>query len=179
MILIITGKDDLTTDYLICRLEQRHLSFFRFNTEDLLSGFAISLRVESDHSDLSLTDIRRRAEIRLADITAAYFRKPQVPIPEGQSEEQTFNRRELSETLRSIWPETSVDWRAWDVTGVNLVHERFDLPKKLRTQCVELNRRFNLRFFCIDMVQVKNGDFYFLEVNPNGQWAWIEEMVRS
>ena len=310
MILIVTGKDDLTTDYFIRRLEQRHLSFFRFNTEDLLSDFEVSLRLGSDSADLSLIDISRHVEVRLADITAAYFRKPQVPIGDGQSEasEQAFNRRELSETLRSIWrlipdekwlnapealwlagnkvkqlkiatelgfrtpptlissnsrevlkfiethdrkviakavkhafincgdtmnllftsaldqsdltsiatatslvpsifqprldkkcdlrvtvvgdsvfpvallsqqnAETSVDWRAWDVTGVDLVHERFDLPENLRVRCIELNRRFNLRFSCIDMVQVKNGDFYFLEVNPNGQWAWIEEMVR-
>jgi glutathione synthase/RimK-type ligase-like ATP-grasp enzyme len=79
--------------------------------------------------------------------------------------------------LSQRYDETSVDWRTWDLTGVDLEHKRFDLPEALRAQCLELNHRLNLGFSCIDMVQTKNGDFYFLEVNPNGQWAWIEDLV--
>jgi hypothetical protein len=28
------------------------------------------------------------------------------------------------------------------------------------------------------MVLTKGGEYYFLEVNPNGQWAWIEDMLK-
>jgi len=32
-----------------------------------------------------------------------------------------------------------------------------------------------LRFSAIDLVEATDGDFWFLEANPNGQWAWIEQ----
>lgn len=74
--------------------------------------------------------------------------------------------------------QTSTDWRTWDLEeGLDLVHEPFELPTQISNLCLELNRRLDLRFSCIDMVLTKDGKFYFLEVNPNGQWAWIEDLV--
>lgn len=74
--------------------------------------------------------------------------------------------------------ETSVDWRTWGTTtSVNLIHERFDLPACICDKCLSLNQRLGLNFSCIDMVLNKNGEYFFLEVNPNGEWAWIEEAV--
>ena len=74
--------------------------------------------------------------------------------------------------------ETNTDWRTWEVTNsVDLKHYVFDLPKTIGARCLELNRRLGLRFSCIDMVLSPEGDFTFLEVNPNGQWAWIEQML--
>lgn len=32
-----------------------------------------------------------------------------------------------------------------------------------------------LRFAAIDMIVTPEGDHVFLEANPNGQWAWIED----
>lgn len=74
--------------------------------------------------------------------------------------------------------ETSIDWRTWDISeGIDLRHEPFDLPTEISEQCLALNRRLGLNFSCIDMVLTKGGEFVFLEVNPNGQWAWIESLV--
>ena len=33
---------------------------------------------------------------------------------------------------------------------------------------------YELRFGAIDMVVSAAGDWYFLEINPNGQWAWLD-----
>lgn len=309
MLLLVTGKDDLTADYLIRRLDERHQPFFRFNTEDLLCGFEVSLTLENESFDFTITDQARATDLHLRDIRAAYFRKPRVPnvCDDQVGAEQVFNRREILETLRSIWrlipdrcwlntpealwlasnkikqlriaselgfripstlvsssadevarfserhggdviakavkhgflesdglsliftstleatkldamsdsgsiipaivqpklekefdlritvvgdsifpaailsqghKETSVDWRTWDICGVDLEHSRANLPAALGAQCLELNRRLNLRFSCIDMVLTKGGEYYFLEVNPNGQWAWIEDMLK-
>ncbi|MCH8805657.1 MAG: hypothetical protein IH986_06170 [Planctomycetes bacterium] len=37
-----------------------------------------------------------------------------------------------------------------------------------------LMNHYNLRFAAIDMAVATSGDWYFLEVNPNGQWAWLD-----
>ena len=68
--------------------------------------------------------------------------------------------------------ETKLDWRR----GSNpaLRHEVFDLPPETASKCVEIVRSQNLRFGAIDLIQDDSGKLWFLECNPNGQWAWIE-----
>lgn len=310
LILLVTSKDDLTSDYLVRRIGERGFEVFRFNTEDLLSAFDVSLFVTEASSGFTIWDRVRRTALHSSDIVGAYFRKPRNPTvgPDSTGDQRAFHESELTETLRSLWrliptekwlnspeslflannkvkqlalaretgfriPETlissrptdvldfanrhdrdviskavkngfltsrdtvnliftssveysdylslerseriipsifqprlekecdlritivgesvfpaailsqehvttSIDWRTWEtVSDVDLVHKAFDLPKNVSSMCVEFNRRLDLQFSCIDLVLTKQGDFYFLEVNPNGQWAWIEEMV--
>lgn len=69
--------------------------------------------------------------------------------------------------------ETQIDWRK----GVrqDLVHETFQLPAAVGAACVSVTRRLGLRFAAIDLIEDREGGFWFLEANPNGQWAWIEQ----
>ncbi|MCG7871026.1 MAG: hypothetical protein JAZ11_02860 [Candidatus Thiodiazotropha lotti] len=68
--------------------------------------------------------------------------------------------------------ETKTDWRHSAVT--NLEHEIFDLPGDVADRCREIVKRLGLRYGAIDLVLDLSGKFWFLECNPNGQWAWIE-----
>lgn len=68
--------------------------------------------------------------------------------------------------------ETRVDWRQG--SSISLEHTVFDLPDALRVQCADLVAQLGLRFGAIDLVKDSAGNFWFLEINPNGQWAWIE-----
>ena len=71
--------------------------------------------------------------------------------------------------------ETQVDWRRGE--NIELRHEVHELPETLRNQCIALVHKLNLRFGAIDLVLDTKGDYYFLEINPNGQWAWIESQT--
>jgi len=73
--------------------------------------------------------------------------------------------------------ETKVDWRAGDSQGIHLVHEPIELPAKVVERCRRLLRRFALRYAAIDLVLGQDGKYYFLEMNPAGQWAWIEQLT--
>lgn len=68
--------------------------------------------------------------------------------------------------------ETEVDWRRTSRT--DLAHTIHTLPEELSRSCIELTRRLGLRFSAIDFVLDAKGQYWFLEANPNGQWAWIE-----
>ena len=108
MILLVTSKDDLTTDYLILRLISRGIPFFRFNTEDLLTQYQLSLNVSSQSSSFTLVDIARDQTIRSDEVSAAYFRKPQPPTltylsRNSDTAADEFNNHELREILRSTW----------------------------------------------------------------------------
>jgi D-alanine-D-alanine ligase-like ATP-grasp enzyme len=37
--------------------------------------------------------------------------------------------------------------------------------------------RLSLTYGAIDLVLTPDGRYVFLEINPNGQWLWIDEML--
>ena len=67
---------------------------------------------------------------------------------------------------------TAVDWRRGSVP--DLVHESIELPSTIADRCVKLVEHLGLRFGAIDLILGTDGRYWFLEINPNGQWAWIE-----
>lgn len=79
----------------------------------------------------------------------------------------------------AIWsqenPETEIDWRQG--SRPDLRHEKISLPELVQSQCVELVRRLGLRYGAIDLISDRKGKLWFLEINPNGQWAWIENLT--
>ena len=68
--------------------------------------------------------------------------------------------------------ETKIDWRRG--SNPRLRHEVISLPNDVIEKCVGIVQMQSLRFGAIDLVQDPDGNFWFLECNPNGQWAWIE-----
>ena len=79
----------------------------------------------------------------------------------------------------AIWSqvhcETTVDWRRG--SHADLKHELIQLPERLQQQCIELTCALGLRFGAIDLIRGQDDRFWFLEINPNGQWAWLENMT--
>lgn len=71
--------------------------------------------------------------------------------------------------------ETKVDWRKAE--KIELQYERIELPESLIDQCINLTKKLGLNFGAIDLVQDNQGNYIFLEINPNGQWAWIEKQL--
>jgi hypothetical protein len=72
--------------------------------------------------------------------------------------------------------ESEVDWRSG--TRLDLVHEVISLPETLSQKCVELTRALDLRYGAIDLIADTSDRYWFLETNPNGQWAWIERRTK-
>jgi glutathione synthase/RimK-type ligase-like ATP-grasp enzyme len=65
--------------------------------------------------------------------------------------------------------ETKIDWRK-----KKLVFRAIEIPKPIEKLCIEIVKKLNLSFGAIDLIKDKEGKYIFLEINPNGQWAWIE-----
>jgi len=65
-----------------------------------------------------------------------------------------------------------IDWRQGYDYGMK--HEIYDLPEEISNKCVAFLKQLGLNFGCFDFIVTPNGDFVFLECNPNGQWLWIE-----
>ncbi|MGH3707886.1 MAG: ATP-grasp ribosomal peptide maturase [Pseudonocardiaceae bacterium] len=65
-----------------------------------------------------------------------------------------------------------VDWRA---DPSSLRYSVIEVPAKIRAGMLTLMRRLGLRFGAADFIVTSDNQWLFLEVNPNGQWAFIED----
>ncbi len=72
-------------------------------------------------------------------------------------------------------PAAIIDWRHTE--NPDLPHYPITLPGALEKKLQELVNHLGLTFAAIDLVQTPEGEYYFLEVNPNGQWLWIDDKL--
>lgn len=56
----------------------------------------------------------------------------------------------------------------------NLTYELVDLPEQVTTGIQRLMSRFGLIFGALDFVITPHGEWVFLEINPTGQYGFIE-----
>ncbi len=54
-------------------------------------------------------------------------------------------------------------------------YEPYELPKRIKIKITELMKGLSLISGSIDMLKSIDGTYYFLEVNPNGQYDWVSK----
>ena len=67
---------------------------------------------------------------------------------------------------------TRHDWRRYDLS--HTPHLPHALPPEVQERCVRLIERLELCYGAIDMILTPDGRYVFLEINPSGQYLWIE-----
>jgi hypothetical protein len=70
---------------------------------------------------------------------------------------------------------TRHDWRRYDFSQT--VYRPHGLPQDVERRCVQLVERLGLCFGAIDMILTPDDEYVFLEINPNGQYLWIEDLT--
>jgi glutathione synthase/RimK-type ligase-like ATP-grasp enzyme len=66
--------------------------------------------------------------------------------------------------------ENKVDWRKLDN---NIKYSLCEMPNSIYDKCLNFLNLCEIQFGCFDFI-VKDSFWYFLEMNSNGQWAWLE-----
>ena len=64
-----------------------------------------------------------------------------------------------------------IDWR---LASKRLRYVPVTLPSEIERKCLKLVSDLKLVFGAIDLIE-KDGKFYFLEINPNGEWGWLQK----
>lgn len=75
----------------------------------------------------------------------------------------------------SSLPSTIPDWRFASID--DLKHTEYELPCKIESLCKSLVQSLGLDFGAIDLAVDRDGKHIFFEINPNGQWAWLETIL--
>jgi len=68
------------------------------------------------------------------------------------------------------------DWRI--IPKENLYFEDIKLPNEIEALCLKLISDLNLSFGAIDLIE-KDNMYYFIEVNPTGEWGWLSNEKRN
>ena len=67
-----------------------------------------------------------------------------------------------------------LDWRY--IPTHELVIEPYTLPEEIDTKCRLLLKKMGLVMGCFDFIVTPDQEYYFLEINEQGQFFWIEEL---
>jgi hypothetical protein len=68
--------------------------------------------------------------------------------------------------------DVTLDWRVTEPE--KLIHTPDELPKEYIKQLFKMLDEFGLNFGAFDIIRDDDDTLYFIELNPNGQWYWIE-----
>lgn len=70
--------------------------------------------------------------------------------------------------------QAQLDWRAAATHELSL--EQVMLPEAIDLACRSLMEKLGIVFGCFDFIVTHDNEYYFLEVNEQGQFLWIEEV---
>lgn len=154
----LTAIKQIEGDYsLVAKPLRQSLVVDSHNSEKVIFTSRIDLLTEEDRTAISLCPIIFQRQIpKAADIRVTVVGNLVFAVSIHSQE----------------WEESKVDWRRG--SNSHLRHEVIDLPNDIVEKCIRIVRSQFLRFGAIDLVQDPDGKIWFLECNPNGQWAWIE-----
>lgn len=65
-----------------------------------------------------------------------------------------------------------VDWRKPEVKKVYKEHK---LPKPIEEKLITMNKHLGLIYSAIDLILTPLEEYVFLEINPVGEWGWLEK----
>ncbi len=86
-----------------------------------------------------------------------------------------IGHRVLAVAIHSQESERTLDdWRRQSADLLR--HEPHDLPANVNDLCLKLVEALGLAFGAIDLIRTPAGEYVFLEINPNGQWAWLQQL---
>lgn len=67
-----------------------------------------------------------------------------------------------------------IDWRKKNAI---LKYEKIDIPNEVSEICFKMMKELGISFAAFDFI-VRDDNYIFLEFNANGQWLWLEDLLK-
>ena len=80
-----------------------------------------------------------------------------------------------AEILSQERESSKIDWRATD--DPLLKHRPHCLPNDIAQKCRQLTSELRIDFGAIDLALTKEDSYIFFEINPNGEWLWLQQQL--
>jgi len=98
----------------------------------------------------------------------------QKKITKGTDIRATFIGKEVFPVEIFSLDSAPLDWRR---PGQRIEYRPTELPAAVEQGCRVLLERLRLPYGAFDFVRTPEGEMFFLEVNPTGEWAWLERTL--
>ena len=154
----------LIPDYLITN-SHKSLDFF-YKNKSIVKPLSTGMIERKDEKEIVQTNVfKHDIDLSALKYSPVYFQKY---IPKDYECRATFvGDKEFSVKIES---ENDVDWRK---RGNKIDYSECTLPNNVHKKCLQFMKYCNMEFGCFDFI-VNDDTWYFLEMNVNGQWAWLE-----
>jgi hypothetical protein len=156
---------------------QAFMSFYRAQSNSVVSKL-IGASLQRNLPDwrrytekVQVADLIDHRSVSLAPVIFQQNLAKQVEIRVTVVGKRVFAAEIHSQSTRR----TRQDWRRYNLERTP--HFKHTLPPDLADRCAALVERLGLRYGAIDLVLAPDGQYTFLEINPSGQWEWIEAMT--
>lgn len=63
----------------------------------------------------------------------------------------------------------------WRISQADFFWEEYNLPENIKENLNSMMKEMGLVFGAIDMIKSTDGNYYFLEVNPQGEWGMLQK----
>lgn len=103
--------------------------------------------------------------VSAAPLTVQEYVSPKIDV-----RVTVIGRKLTAVTITSAGKGIAEDWRVVDRDAIEYTEVK--LPPYIERQCLKLLEVLGLNFGAIDLVE-SNGNYYFIEVNPTGEWGWL------
>ena len=108
------------------------------------------------------------AAVQFAPVIAQEWLAKDVELRVTVIAPHVFGAEIRSQALRG----TRLDWRRRATEAEHAPHR---LPDDVARRCAEITRALGCCFGAIDLILTPEGEYVFLEINPNGEWRWVED----
>ena len=150
-------------------------SFYRENSRDIILKPLSQTRVSNeDNTAFIFTNVVPQnliEQVEEFDLTPCIFQRN---IPKDYEIRVTVVGEKIfaAAVYSQSDEEAKIDWRR-----KSLVFNEVQLPDEIENLCIQTLKELNLGFGAIDLIKTPEGEYIFLEINPNGQWVWIENQT--
>lgn len=141
---------------------------FDYNNIILKSLDTVLLKLDNKEGFV-YTNTVSRDDINNADLSKAPVILQQPLIPKVDIRVTVIEDKVFAVSIKKDGSGIDKDWR---IEKYNVQYESIKLSSDLERKCVKLLKKLGLNFGAIDLAYYNN-KFYFIEINPTGEWSWL------
>jgi hypothetical protein len=183
--LVSNDPDCVRPFYEACDRQMIYKTLGTPRPSDLRAGFSLAeqRKYRREHPGENLlraiyTTLIREQDLALLDtirLAPGFF---QEYIPKRVELRVTIIGEDIftAELHSQVHEETRYDWRHYEVEVPMYKHQ---LPVEIAEKCLALTKAYGLHFSTSDLIVTPDGRYVFLEMNPNGQFLWVQDRVST
>lgn len=131
------------------------------------------IKYDENHEAFAFTSVLSSEDLRNSDLNIAPVMIQNQLDPKVDYRITIVGERVFASKIVLADKGVVGDWRKYK-DKVDFIDCK--LPVIIEKQCVELVKKLHLQFGAIDLAYCED-KFYFIEINPTGEWAWLRNTL--